>query len=1479
MAAPPPDTDAVEIITGSTEGHDSDVDEAAMEQVEAELLALPFENLEPVPSRDFDYPVVAWDTPTEPRPRRASTPSGRLELHGEPAPSVARERPPQQPRKKSVVTKVPKNDPPISLDFDIASPEVDEKWLDLVRRIHQSVEEGEEQMRDVAEGIARLRELCAQEIPSTPPVVHDDHHEQLLTAPVDNTEELVMEEFFSEDEEAERALPEDTRKMLEEEFAREEEERRKREEEQRSRTLAAAEEEFAERILKPEKKLEDLRNVAECDVIVSDPHILLSEPSDNMPQPCPTAVHRHDDLPPAEAVKEESVEGGPPAVHQPLPAPVPKATLRMKRVQQAQEIAAKEAMLEVALVELQQQYETKLRAAAEELRKRQETMSQRRREKAEAQRQQEEEERRRTEQAQAKAFEFLKKERALERVRERKRREARERVEMEAADLESKHMDAVRREAERRAEAVAAARRAAELAEKELEWARQVQEVEEEERATRMGLEGEEREGRRVPLQGVASIMAMVQAHSNQRRALCNSDEPAKRRVIDREWDDELTTLVNTFRARLGAFREACLLFVCKEEAARGVIVASEVRAFGELTATASRRGAAKAAAARKADALGRAKASTAAGVTRLEGLLTAVVEEMRDKGRGHPAPHALQRAQGLALQQALRDDWQGFFDYGAFEETRRRKAFAAAGVKAGSRILRRPYDFTVLGNSSSTPSSPSHAAGHSDEAVKPSSAPALFPAEELGQSTPATPSESSTARMLDLITSLYPGVPHSQLRSVCLSYESIEGALSADLTPLRGLLELDLTGNAISSISGLGELPNLQSLKLQDNQLTNLSSLQALSHAEALRYLDVDNNRISNTSALSVCSQLRSVTLRRNCVGEVGSIRGCGLLVELDVFRNNIADLSFLNDLPGLTSINAGRNAVTEITGALRACPLLREVQLDGNRISMIPNRFHNVLLQELWLGDNKLEKVPDLCHLPLLRVLDLSNNSISEPGGVAGCLHLEHLDLSFNALSDPAAVLACLQHLHRLSRLSLNDNPLWEAGSSPPWKAVLVGILPAVKELNSEVVTHKERELAEAGTLPSLVAGEMVLAALRGGVPCLQRPATLVPLPMWGRLVRSAVPWEHAVYDHHVAHQNRELQEIDVRYADAMHWAKSAAQGRRLGVLSQCDVRSEKLQVLDDVLPGFVKAHATPGTAHMAHQWYASRRYQHRLLKHRRTNAGAVLTRWARHMLAKLRDRRHAEEVLKKYDAAARRIQPLWRGAWTRLRLRENRWVDDDPTVYGKVEVDFAAPMPSAGEVLADALRRAGAPDLPVSQLFTLAPTPQPPAPRAPPDPARPRGPAHPPQPPQPLSPPHPTSPPQPPPPPSPPTVQDAENMAWAAGMQRRDKKFEMIRKRRMQQERMYDPEKRLEAQMRMVQKHIQSRASTSSTVQSAPVPLPSSPAVERDLELQSMGSTVSSQATAATVGVEPLRKSGSLPPLGAKGKPSLQKRKSGK
>ena len=270
------------------------------------------------------------------------------------------------------------------------------------------------------------------------------------------------------------------------------------------------------------------------------------------------------------------------------------------------------------------------------------------------------------------------------------------------------------------------------------------------------------------------------------------------------------------------------------------------------------------------------------------------------------------------------------------------------------------------------------------------------------------------------------------------------------DLSPLtvcKGLKKLDITGNSVSDLTPLMDLPELEWLCFKDNLVTDLRPLMGM---RSLRCINAEGNGITGTMPLAALTDLSELYLAFNRIEDLSGLRGMTNLRRLGLENTGLtdADLDLLATLTGLDVLYLHDNpdltgeAVDQLQATLRGCDvqhsdLLYHIEFGGEQIlenaSEIDLNAHGITdispvikfkqLEKLDLSDNAIENIYMFQYLRApLRELNLANNRIYDATALMYLEDLEYLDVSGNTLFSASPI----RQLSKLKWLKLTGNPL---------------------------------------------------------------------------------------------------------------------------------------------------------------------------------------------------------------------------------------------------------------------------------------------------------------------------------------------------------------------------------------------------------------------------------------------------------------------
>lgn len=225
------------------------------------------------------------------------------------------------------------------------------------------------------------------------------------------------------------------------------------------------------------------------------------------------------------------------------------------------------------------------------------------------------------------------------------------------------------------------------------------------------------------------------------------------------------------------------------------------------------------------------------------------------------------------------------------------------------------------------------------------------------------------------------------RLTSLNLSHNKLDNSALEVISQIKPLKELKLGNNGISGNLPLSvvELPYLEVLELQANRLLvlpeairGLVNLRVLnvSHnqltdlpMEALQQLPLQDLDASNNALIGSLfplggsaehRTLRSLNVANNSLAALTFLEqfDLPLLQTLNVTNNHLAAMQPLHGCPGLITLSAGENKVSEMPSGFTELTRLRHVNFSSNELRMLPSAIANMeSLESLVLAANPLQ------------------------------------------------------------------------------------------------------------------------------------------------------------------------------------------------------------------------------------------------------------------------------------------------------------------------------------------------------------------------------------------------------------------------------------------------------------------------------------------------------------------------------------------
>ncbi|WRX32726.1 Leucine-rich repeat - like 10 [Theobroma cacao] len=206
-------------------------------------------------------------------------------------------------------------------------------------------------------------------------------------------------------------------------------------------------------------------------------------------------------------------------------------------------------------------------------------------------------------------------------------------------------------------------------------------------------------------------------------------------------------------------------------------------------------------------------------------------------------------------------------------------------------------------------------------------------------------------------------------------------------LAELKNLERLDLAFNNLTSLEGLKSCVNLKWLSVVQNKLQTLIGIEGLTK---LTVLNAGKNNLRSMEEVRPLVNLRALILNDNEIVSICGLDGMKYLNTLVLSRNPISEIGdSLVKLKSVTKLSVSNCQIQDIKSSLKSCIELKELRLAHNDIKSLPAELsYNKKLQNLDLGNNLITRWSDLKALGSLvnlKNLNLQGNPIAEKDKLA--------------------------------------------------------------------------------------------------------------------------------------------------------------------------------------------------------------------------------------------------------------------------------------------------------------------------------------------------------------------------------------------------------------------------------------------------------------------------------------------------------------
>lgn len=197
--------------------------------------------------------------------------------------------------------------------------------------------------------------------------------------------------------------------------------------------------------------------------------------------------------------------------------------------------------------------------------------------------------------------------------------------------------------------------------------------------------------------------------------------------------------------------------------------------------------------------------------------------------------------------------------------------------------------------------------------------------------------------------------------------------------------------------------------------------------------------------------------------VAKIQNLDVCINLTVLYLYENNISRIEGLDSCKSLTRIYLQNNSITEITGLDGGLDCLTDLNLSGNKISLVSGLFALPSLQTLHLDNQKTEDSVEFDIRSMealsgsLKLLTASNNRVENLEQISLLKELRDLDICNNNVSEWNELEKVLMNCLSLESINVTSNPV--ANITKLRQKVIIAA-PTLSKLNDKDIPQVERD-----------------------------------------------------------------------------------------------------------------------------------------------------------------------------------------------------------------------------------------------------------------------------------------------------------------------------------------------------------------------------------------------------------------------------------
>jgi Leucine-rich repeat (LRR) protein len=243
-----------------------------------------------------------------------------------------------------------------------------------------------------------------------------------------------------------------------------------------------------------------------------------------------------------------------------------------------------------------------------------------------------------------------------------------------------------------------------------------------------------------------------------------------------------------------------------------------------------------------------------------------------------------------------------------------------------------------------------------------------------------------------------------------------------SDLTPIKGLLQLQHLDCSLTQVSDLTPIKGLLQLQRLDCSHTQVSDLTPIKGLLQLQHLDCSLTQVSDLTPIKGLLQLQHLRCRGTKISDLTPIKGLLQLQHLDCIDTRVSDLTPITGLLQLQRLYCSLTQVSDLT-PIKGLLQLQHLDCSLTQVSDLTPSTGLLQLQRLYCSLTQVSDLTPIKGLLQLQRLYCSDTRVSDLTPIAGLFDLEYVDAENCSVG---FVPNTIKNLKKLALLDLSQNKI---------------------------------------------------------------------------------------------------------------------------------------------------------------------------------------------------------------------------------------------------------------------------------------------------------------------------------------------------------------------------------------------------------------------------------------------------------------------